>query len=50
LAELAVMSGRQDEAADLLAEAATTAEAAGAAGTLRWIDQARAGLAGRSGV
>jgi hypothetical protein len=47
LAELAVLSGRPDEAADLLAEAAATAEAAGAAGTLRWIAQARADLAGR---
>ena len=47
LAELAVRSGRPDEAADLLADAAATAEAAGAAGTLRWVDEARAELAGR---
>jgi hypothetical protein len=50
LAELAVRSGRPDEAADLLAQAAATAEAAGAAGTLRWIDEARAELARRSGA
>ena len=50
LAELAVRSGRPDEAADLLAEAAATAEAAGAAGTLRWVDEARAELAGQSGA
>jgi tetratricopeptide (TPR) repeat protein len=44
LAELAVHTGRSDEAADLLAQAASTAEAAGATGTLRWIDDARAEL------
>jgi tetratricopeptide (TPR) repeat protein len=50
LAELAVRSGRSDEATDLLAEAAATAKAAGAAGTLRWVDEARAELATQSGA
>jgi hypothetical protein len=50
LAELAARTGRPDEAADLLAQAAATAEAAGAAGTLRWIDEARAELARQSGA